>query len=380
MKKKIKVLHIVQSPGGVERYIKMLLRYFDKDRFDNILVASYDYHEEEYEGLVSKFENVEMHRKIDLIKDFQTICNLRKIIKKYQPDIVYMHSSKAGADGRIANLGLNNISIYNPHGWAFNMDIGKKKKMLYKIIEKILTPYCTKIIAISEFEKKAAIENGICKSDKICVIFNGVDIEEYKQNKGDYHITRQELGIPDNALVFGTVGRLSRQKAPDTFVNMARLIKNQIPEAYFLFVGSGEEEEQVKDLILDNSLDDCVKITGWVSDPMQYIKLFDVAFLLSRWEGFGLVLAEYMLAEKPIVATNVDAIPDLVIDGYNGLLVKSDHPEEACEAALRIINDSSFREKIIKNGLEIVNTRFDVRRVVKETQNLIRGLLDENSI
>lgn len=378
--KKIRILHIVQSPGGVERYIKMLLRNFDKEHFDNIMVSSYDYHREEYEGLVSAFENVEMHRNIDLIKDFQAICNLRRIIKKYQPDVVYMHSSKAGADGRIANLGLNNISVYNPHGWAFNMDCGKKKRMVYKAIERILAPLCTKIITISEFEKKSAIKNGICKADKLHVIFNGVDIEEYKENEGGYCITNQDLGIPDDAVIFGTVGRLSRQKAPDTFVKMARLIKNHIPEAYFLFVGNGEEEKQVKTLVSNKGLDDCVKITGWVNEPMQYIKLFDVAFLLSRWEGFGLVLAEYMLAKKPIVATNVDAIPDLVINGYNGVLVKPDSPEEACEATLRIVNDYSLRDKLIKNGFETVNTRFDVRRVAEETQSLIRGLVHENNI
>ncbi|MBY6763034.1 glycosyltransferase, partial [Clostridium botulinum] len=106
MKKKI--MHIVQSPGGVERYISMFLKNMDLSKYDNILVCSLDYEEQKYVNLVSAFEYVDMTRKINLKSDLYAVIKIRKLIKKYNPDVIYLHSSKAGAIGRIANLGFKN--------------------------------------------------------------------------------------------------------------------------------------------------------------------------------------------------------------------------------------------------------------------------------
>ncbi len=186
MEKKIyekKIMHIVQSPGGVERYINMFLKNMDLSKYDNILVCSLDYDRKKYENFVYAFEYVDMKREINLKSDLSAIVHIRKIIKKYNPDVVYLHSSKAGAIGRIANLGFKNRSLYNPHGWAFNMNCSSIKKKIYLYIEKLLAPLCTLIIAISDFEKDCAIENKVCKSEKIKVIYNGIDIDEYEEKR-----------------------------------------------------------------------------------------------------------------------------------------------------------------------------------------------------
>ena len=119
-KNKIKILHVAQAAGGVDRYIRMLLKYLDKDKFENVLVCSQDFHEEDYRDLVDSFEQVEMTRAIGG-NDLRAIKEVRTLIKKYNPDIVYAHSSKAGAIARVADIGLKNHCVYNPHGWAFNM-------------------------------------------------------------------------------------------------------------------------------------------------------------------------------------------------------------------------------------------------------------------
>lgn len=95
-KKKIRILHVAQAAGGVDRYIRMLLKYLDKEKFENILVCSQDFHEEDYRELVNSFEQVEMTRAIGG-NDLKAIREVRALIKKYNPDIVYAHSSKAGA-------------------------------------------------------------------------------------------------------------------------------------------------------------------------------------------------------------------------------------------------------------------------------------------
>lgn len=113
-KKKIKILHVAQAAGGVDRYIRMLLKYLDKEKFENILVCSQDFNREDYDGLVDSFEQIEMNRAIG-VSDLNSIKEVRRLIKKYNPDIVYAHSSKAGAIARVADIGLKNHCVYNPH-------------------------------------------------------------------------------------------------------------------------------------------------------------------------------------------------------------------------------------------------------------------------
>lgn len=370
-KKKIKILHVAQAAGGVDRYIRMLLKYLDKEKFENILVCSQDFNREDYDGLVDSFEQIEMNRAIG-VSDLNSIKEVRRLIKKYNPDIVYAHSSKAGAIARVADIGLKNHCVYNPHGCAFNMRCSDKKRAMYTAIEKMAAPFCEKIICISDAEKQSALEKKICREDKLQVIFNGVDIEAYESGEHGT-VKRSSLGIPEDAYVVGMVGRISPQKAPDVFVKMAKLVKDEIPNAHFVIVGSGNQEAEIRKYAEENKFADSLHITGWVDDPMSYVELFDVACLLSRWEGFGLALPEYMMAGKPIVASRVDAIPNIIRNGENGLLVEVDDATGASEAVLQIYRDRSLKDKLVSKGVEDVHNRFDAQRVSEE-----HGILFEN--
>ena len=349
----------------------MLLKYLDKEKFENILVCSQDFNREDYDGLVDSFEQIEMNRAIG-VSDLNSIKEVRRLIKKYNPDIVYAHSSKAGAIARVADIGLKNHCVYNPHGWAFNMRCSDKKRAMYTAIEKMAAPFCEKIICISDAEKQSALEKKICREDKLQVIFNGVDIEAYESGEHGT-VKRSSLGIPEDAYVVGMVGRISPQKAPDVFVKMAKLVKDEIPNAHFVIVGSGNQEAEIRKYAEENKFADSLHITGWVDDPMSYVELFDVACLLSRWEGFGLALPEYMMAGKPIVASRVDAIPNIIRNGENGLLVEVDDATGASEAVLQIYRDRNLKDKLVSKGVEDVHNRFDAQRVSEE-----HGILFEN--
>lgn len=374
MKNKIRILHVAQAAGGVDRYIRMLLKYLDKEKFENILVCSQDFHEEDYRDLVDSFEQVEMTGAIGS-SDLKAIKEVRALIKKYNPDIVYAHSSKAGAITRVADIGLKNHCIYNPHGWAFNMRCSAKKKAMYTAIEKIAAPFCDKIICISDAEKQSALDKKICKEDKLQVIFNGVDIEAY-ENEVHGAVKRKDLNIPEDAFVVGMVGRISPQKAPDVFVKMAKHVKDEVPNAHFIIVGNGNQEDEIRKYAEDNDFSNSLHITGWVDNPMSYVELFDVACLLSRWEGFGLALPEYMMAGKPIVASRVDAIPNIIRNGENGLLVEVDDDIGTSKAVLRILREDGLRKKIVAQGLEDVHNRFNARRVSEEHSKLFNKEMD----
>lgn len=193
------------------------------------------FHEEDYEGLVISFEQIEMTRAIGG-NDLKAIKEVRALIKKYNPDIVYAHSSKAGAIACVADIGLSNHCVYNPHGWAFNMGCSVKKA-IYTMIEKIAAQFCDKIICISDAGKQSALDKKICKEDKLQIIFNGVDIEAY-ENCSHGTVKRQDLNIPEDAFVVGMVGRISQQKAPDVSIKMAKQVKDEVPNAHFIIVGN----------------------------------------------------------------------------------------------------------------------------------------------
>lgn len=372
--KRIKVMHVAQSAGGVEKYLQMFLKYQDNRNFENILVCSYDYDPEEFKDIVETVEMIELQREIGK-HDVKAIRNVRKLIKKYKPDIVYAHSSKAGAIVRVANIGLCRLCVYNPHGWAFNMSVSRIKKLLYTVIEKSLAPLCERIICISDAEKRSAMSKKISKEAKLQVIHNGVDVKGYESGSFHAKLTRGSLGIPEDAFVVGMVGRLSHQKAPDVFIQAAQQIKAAIPNAWFIMVGDGEQRDEIQEQAQRQGLGESLLITGWVKDPMSYVELFDVAMLLSRWEGFGLVLAEYMMAGKPVIATRVDAIPEIIIDHVSGLLVKPEDPANASAAVLELYRNAELYQSLAEYGKNLVRENYDVRRVVKEHEDLFLSML-----
>lgn len=154
---KIRILHVAQAAGGVDCYIRMLLKYLDKEKFENIMVCSQDFRKEDYNRLADHFEQIEMTRAIG-VNDLKVIKAVRKLIKKYNPDIVYAHSSKAGAVARVANIGIKNYCIYNPHGWAFNMKCSAKKKAMYNtVVDTIMLWATVKWTPKKIFSFKAAI-------------------------------------------------------------------------------------------------------------------------------------------------------------------------------------------------------------------------------
>ena len=124
-------MHIAEAPGGVERYLVTLLTKLKKyPEFEHILVCSTSFDKKKFKGIVKKIVVIEsMQNTISFSLDSKSVLEVRKIIKRYKPDIVYCHSSKAGAIGRMANFGIKNKLIYNAHGWAFNMKGISTKKI-----------------------------------------------------------------------------------------------------------------------------------------------------------------------------------------------------------------------------------------------------------
>lgn len=243
------------------------------------------------------------------------------------------------------------------------------KSKVYLLLEKLLAPSTDKIVCISEAERDSANREHVANSEKLELIPNGINIEAVRsaiaKNRSDY-------GFAEDSYIVGMIGRLSAQKAPDIFIRAAKLIKERIPNAAFIIVGNGEMTDEVVAYAKENDLQ--LHITGWTDEPYAYLKNFDVALLLSRWEGFGLAVVEYMAAEKNVVASRVDAIPTLIEDGVDGLLVKVDSPEDAAEKVLWLYDHPEEATKMRAAALKKVYEKYSIERVAEQHVKMFEDL------
>lgn len=373
--KRLTILHVVQCAGGVDCYLRMLLSHMDKKRFRHILVCSADYQREAYLPLVDEFVQVDMRNALSPCADTKAIISVRRVVKRCRPDIVYCHSSKGGGIGRLACMGLGIPVLYNPHGWAFSMKGSRIKSFIYLCIERMLFPFTDHYVVISYYEKIVAAQKHVANADRMKVIYNGIDLDSISRQLETSCVTRQSLGIPETAYVICMAGRISAQKAPDVFVRMAARVLKELPEAYFMIVGDGDERGEIEGMVEGSGLSGRFLITGWQEHPMPYVALANQTVLLSRWEGFGLVLAEYMLLGKPIVATEVNAIPELVVDYENGILVPLDDDKRAAEAVMEIYRNKDMKDRFVSNGTMRLHALFDVCRVGMEHERLIASIV-----
>lgn len=245
----------------------------------------------------------------------------------------------------------------------------KLKSRFYRLIERFLSRFTDKIVCISEAEKKSAVNNNIGNDEKLSLIPNGIDVQAVINAKPK---SRNELGITDDAFVVGMIGRVSKQKAPDVFIKAAKLVNEHMSNSAFIIVGDGELRTEIEKYASDNNLR--LFITGWTDEPYSYLKTFDVAVLPSRWEGFGLAVVEYMAAEKNVVATRIDALPTIIDDKVDGLLVDVDSPEDLCEKILWLHKHPAESTQMRVNALKKVREKYDIQRVAQQHLEMFEQL------
>ncbi|MDO5040077.1 glycosyltransferase [Clostridium sp.] len=374
--KKIKILHVAQANGGVSEYLKSFLKYSNKNIFQNYLLVSnlYKTEEEIYNELVDDIKYLDMKREISLKSDLKSIMGIIRYLRNNNVDIIYSHSSKAGALVRIAAIFTKTPVIYNSHGWAFDMNVSNKKKNVYILIEKMLAKLTKKIICISKNDYDKALEYKICKENKLALIENGIDIEKFNKSFNASKI-KNKYNIPINKLVVGMVARISEQKSPETFVEIASRLCKINDNFHFIMVGDGEEREKIDDLIKKLGISEKFTITGWVNNTAEIISIFDIALLTSKWEGFGLVIPEYFISKVPVIASSVGGIKNIINNGINGRLVENNDIEKYIEYIFQYINDNDFRDKIIEKAYLDANIKYNISRVVQEHEKIFKSCI-----
>ena len=362
--KKISILHFSQvSGGGVEKYIKLFLKYSDVTKFNNYLVAPNLENYDEFNGYLKMSVNFNMEQTFSPLKIFKNVFFIRSVLKKINPDIVYLHSTFAGVVGRIASIGLPTKVVYNPHGWSFKMDNSYLKKLIFKLIEFSLSFLTDKFILISESEYILANHISFNKS-KFSLINNC-----FEGITGDSRNEIEEI-FPNEDFIIGMVGRLSPPKEFFFFIDFAKKILQIRNDTNFIIVGDGELRSEIERMILDNGLGDKIYITGWVDNPRNYIEKFDQAILFSRWEGLSLTIAEYMSQKKTILATNIGGINDLITDGETGMLIEVGDLNSAVSKSFELRNNKEVSNQLANNAYNKVVEQFSIEKQMAEIESL----------
>jgi len=232
------------------------------------------------------------------------------------------------------------------------------------------------LIAISEAVRQSMIRREHIPSERIVVIPYGLDSQKFVAGAVPGRL-RSELGIPDSPLV-GFVGRLARPKGADTLLRAFVHVELQEPQAQLVIAGDGPWRQRLVRLGGDLGLRN-VHFLGWREDVASILADLDVVAMPSRWEGFGLVALEAMSLGKPVIATRVSALPEVVADGVTGLLAPPEDPASLAEEILKLLRNPALARRMGQAGLRRVRQEFGVDRMISSTLRVYGQILEEDA-
>ena len=398
MQKKNKIIHIITrlDKGGSAENTLLTVLGLDKKKFDVILIRGSTFESrmsrDEQAAVISDLKKVEDHggrlvtipflfRKIHIIYDLLAFFFLLFFLIKEKPLIVHTHTSKAGLLGRLAaKLAGVPIIVHTAHGHVFFGYFGPFKTKLIIFLERLMSLMTDRIVALTHQEKEDYVSFKIVKKEKCVVIASGIELERFcpPTPKENLHLKR-ELGLPDNALVVGTAGRLVPVKGPEYLIRAARQVLSRHPNTFFVFTGDGPLRPYLETMASDFGLRQKILFLGWRKDVSKVLSTYDLFILPSLNEGMGRVLAEAMALGKPIVASRTGGIPDLVNPGKNGYLVPPQDSDKLAEYILLLLED---REKRISMGNEgqWMALNFGRERMIKRIDKLYEDLMDQEGL
>lgn len=311
-------------------------------------------------------------RDISFINDIKVFFELYKMIKKEQPDVVHLNSSKIGGIGTIASrLAFVPKIIFTVHGWAFNENRNFLSKLLIKLTYLVTILFCTKAIAVSNITKSQAsnIPFSFLIRNKIEVVHNGIKSPDFLSKEDAREFLSQKLNIDlSNKIIIGQIAELHPIKSIETTIETARTITSKYQDVAFIIVGDGQEKEYLQKQIISSGLNNKVFLSGFIDNAARYLKAFDMFCLTSKSEALALVLLEAGLAHVPVIASRVGGIPELITDGQTGFLFESGnshHLEAKIEHLLNLSQEE--KEKITSTYFNKIQNGFLIEDMVQKT-------------
>jgi glycosyltransferase involved in cell wall biosynthesis len=381
----VTVAHIIThlGVGGAQQTVARLCRGLDRVRFRPIIVAG-----------VAPAGSVELFATTDIDRDDPTIVRIRSLVRPVRPmrdlraigdvrsvlrsegvEIVHTHSSKAGLIGRAAALSAGTPHVvHTVHGWAVRSQIRRPTWSAFTAAERMLARRTDALVVVSETDRRLGLGFGIGEPDQYHLIRSGIRVAEFADASRDRPSARRQLGLAPDARVVGTVTRLAPPKDTETLLAGFAAIRRHDPEVRFVVVGDGPGAAAARDQASRLGLDGSIIWTGVRRDVERLLPAFDVAVLASLDEGLPRSIVEAMAAGVPVVASDVGAVHEVVIDGRTGRLVPPRDPEALASGVLALLADPESAA-LVAGAARASVVQFDEAAMIEATEALYESML-----
>lgn len=378
MNNKLKILYLITQSewGGAQRYVFDLATSM-KSEFDVTIAAGGEEHNTLFRMLdifntIPRIRLKNLVREINPIKDVKAFFEIRALLKKIQPQIIHLNSSKVGVLGALAAIGLGIKVIYTVHGWVFLEPMPSWKQLFYLFCEKISCRFRHATVLLSQKELDVAKRYKLnCGNTKI--IQHGIDTPEFlskeeAKNQLQKIISQQ---ITNEIFWIGAIANLYETK---DIPNLIEALKN-INEKYTAIIIGYGHELKTRSLIEKQNLSNRVFLAGGHLVADRFLKAFDLFVLPSTKEGFPYVILEAMAAGLPIVATSVGAIPEMIENEKSGLLAPPKNSDALRAAIESVLKNENLRAFLGKNAEIEFKQKFSKEKMISEVRNLYNQLL-----
>jgi len=371
--RKIKVLYLINAlhVGGAERVIARTVPRLDKNRYETIVCCLWmgGAAADEMEKAGVRVINLDAKNKLDL----RILFRLYRLLKEHKIDIIHSFLFHANMLGRIVGR-LAGVPVILSSERTMEME--DKHQLL---LNRLTACLADKIITVSEAVREFAITNIGIEPNKLITIYNGVDLSEFSRNPNREWIeeARRELGIDPCHVVVGTVGHLEPEKGCEYLLQAAAQVSAQDGKVTFLLVGDGSQRTKLENLAQDLGISSNVIFMGYRNDIPRILSVMDIFVLPSLYEGLPNALLEAMAASRPVVATQVGGIPEVVADGETGILVPPRDPGALAGAICVLLEDRERAREMGIAGRKQVERLFGIETMVAKTEVLYEELIGE---
>lgn len=377
MAQRIKVVHVVtrMNVGGVAVLIDNLMDNFDLTEVEPVLITGRcesperDYLDSKSVGYgVIKLNS--FHKSFALLDDIKAFLQIAAYIRKFKPDVIHTHTSKAGLFGRITGLLFYPRAkrVHTFHGHLLVGYFNPIALSIVKFIERSLGLITTKLVAMGTQVRDDLFAAGIAPQSKFRVFFPGLR----KLQILDKHECQKTLNLKNEKVYCVFVGRLTQIKRPDRLLKVAEIVATQNTTVEFLVVGDGDLSQETKDCANREQLP--MQFLGWREDIAAILTASDIAILVSDNEAVALTLIEASQAGLPIVTTPAGSVRDIAVDRLNAL-VANFSASDLANNVLTLASDPNLRKQLGDAGRVLANENFSIPRMVSSHVSLYKELL-----